>query len=643
MTAEASHRILGTAGHIDHGKTALVRALTGVETDRLPEEKKRGITIELGFAPWPVSDELFVSIIDMPGHERFVRTMVAGASGIDGVLLVVAADDGVMPQTAEHLAVCELLGVERGLVIITKSDLVDEEMLELVQQDAELAVAGTFLEGAPQLACSATTGAGVDEVREAVERLLADAPPRSDAGPVYMPVDRVFTKAGFGTVATGTLLSGVLEAGAELEALPGPRGQPLRGLKGRGLQVHGEATETAHAGVRVAANLRGPDVEALRRGDVVATAGAFEPTGAVHVELRVLDGAPAIAERDELSFHVGTTDRLAKVIPLQDGPLLPGTRGAARVVMDEPVVLFAGQRVVLRKPGMHGQGTVAGGRVLDPHPASGKGSFKRWVALAPRLGAEALEDRLVALVADTRADGASLKELRRRTPPGADLEAKLDELVASGQLMRAGSDGARFVEPAQLDDVKARVLHLVQDFHAQRPLLSGVSPGELETQLPPVLRGLCAPAIQALVDSGELALAHGAVRSSGHDPDAGGAGETRRRVMDLYAGAGLTPPTDDEAKQALGLAEGELKDVLAELKRRGTLARLGPLHFHESAIVKLMGRVQSHLDSEDELTTAQFKELAGGLSRKYAIPLLEHLDAAGVTQRRGDVRVRPPR
>jgi selenocysteine-specific elongation factor len=638
---EPLHRIVGTAGHIDHGKTTLVRALTGVDTDRLPEEKRRGITIELGFATWRAAEDLDLSIVDVPGHERFVRTMVAGAAGIDLVVLVVSADDGVMPQTREHLAVCELLGVRRGLIVLTKADLADEEMLELVREDVADAVQGTFLEGAPMLACAATTGEGVDEVRDAILSAVRAHPGRDAQGPAFLPVDRVFTKAGFGTVVTGTLLCGELAAQDDVDVLPGPRGRGLRGLKARGVQVHSEARERARAGMRVAVNLRGSDHESVSRGDVVVGASSREPTIALHAEVRVLESASAISERDELALHLGTTDALARVVPLGDGPIEPGATGLLRVVAKTPVVAYAGQRLVLRKPGQHGQGTVAGGRVLDPHPTTGKGSFKRWREVTARIAQDDAADRLLALVADARAEGITEEELGRRLPPGEDLPALTQAAQARGDIVRMDAAQPRWVQAGRVDGVKGALLERVRAFHAQRPLLLGVSSGELQTQVAAHERALVEPALAALVRDGALVDADGAVRLPDHDPASGAAGQTLSGAEALWRDAGLTPPLDDEARAQLALEAPALKDAVTELKRKGALTRLGSLHFHSSALDDLRSRVGAHFGAgKAELSTADFKELAGGVSRKYAIPLLEWLDAEGVTKRAGDVRVK---
>jgi selenocysteine-specific elongation factor len=633
----AAHRVLGVAGHIDHGKTALVKALTGTETDRLPEEKKRGITIELGFARWALADDLEVSVIDMPGHEKFVKNMVAGAAGIDAVMLVVAADDGVMPQTQEHLAVCELLGVERGFVALSKMDLVEEELVELVQEDVALAVQGTFLEGAPIVPVSALAGSGLDALADAARAVLGESEERSLEGPAVLPVDRVFTKAGFGTIVTGTLLTGTLAVGDDLVVVPGPKGEG-REVKVRGLQVHGEAAERAACGRRVAVNVRGEDAQEIARGELLATPGRVAQTRALHVEARMLPEAPAIEERDEVAVHVGTAEVLAKAVPLRDGPLGPGERGAVRLSLDHEVAVFAGQRVVLRKPGAHGQATLGGGRVLDPLPRSGKGSFKRWVAAAARLLGDDPLDGALAVVEDARESGVARAELVTRLPLGADVDGALAALAERGDVVLL-EDG-RVIAAATLARIESALEETARRYHAEHPLLFAVAAKELETQLPEVARSIASAAVDRLVVAGKLERAAGGVRAAGHDPTAGEAGAKLREVEKVYRAGALTPPTDDDAQKAAKLAAKDFKEAAFALGRAGRLRRLGELYFHDDALAALKDKVRGFFEGSAELTTADFKELAGGVSRKYAIPLLEHLDKGGVTQRKGDVRVR---
>jgi len=639
--AELRRRVIGTAGHVDHGKTALVKALTGVDCDRLEEEQRRGITIALGFATWLLADDLAVSVVDVPGHERFVHTMVSGASGLDAVLLVVAADDGVMPQTREHLQICQLLGVRRGVVAITKRDLVDDEMLELVREDVRDAVAGTFLDGAPVHACSAHTGDGIEALVAAVRQLLETSERDRATGPAFLPVDRAFTKAGFGTVVTGTLLSGGLSVGDAVTALPGPRGEGRDGLRVRGLQIQEQAVEVATAGVRLALNLRGPQAEALRRGEVIVSEGAQLATRQLHVELSLLPAASPIEERAQLSLHLGAGAELVQASPLGGRLIAPGSSGLARLVCERPVAAYVGQRFVLRQPGRHGLGTIGGGRVLDPHPGTGKGSFKRWHRVAAALAQPELEGRLRALLEDAREAGLSARELARRLAPAEDASAALQALVAAGQAIVVESGGEqRHVDAARVERLGALLLEVTRRFHTEHPVLAGVSPAELKSQLPPLATWLAEAAVARLIDGAALRRVGSVVALPDHSPDKQVGAGALQRVAARYRSAGLKPPLDDELRAELDLKPALFRDVLNELKRRDTVERLAEnLHFDREALRALRTQVEAHFAREPELSPARLKEMGGGLSRKWAIPLLEWLDREGVTTRKGDVRI----
>jgi len=636
-----SRRVIGTAGHVDHGKTSLVKALTGVDCDRLQEEKRRGITIVLGFATWQLSADLHVSIVDVPGHERFVHTMVSGASGLDAVLLLVAADDGVMPQTVEHLQICQLLGVRRGAIVISKVDLVDADMLALVREDIAATVAGTFLDGAPTIACSALTGEGLEQLTTAVRTLLGADTAARDRGPAFLPIDRVFSKAGFGTVVTGTLLTGQLAVGAAVDVVPGPRGESLAGLRVRGLQSQEQSIERTGAGVRLAVNLRGDGCADVAPGQAVASAGALQPTFALHAEVTLLAGASSLEAQDQLALHVGTAVQLAQVVPLGQSRLEPGATGLVRLVLEQPIAAFAGQRLVLRQPGRHGLGTVGGGRVLDPHPAAGKGSFARWQQVASALCTGDLEGRTRALLIDARDAGVSELELRRRLPPDDDVAVALAALVEQGALVQVEAEGVpRYVDADRVQAVAERVLAVVERFHVERPALAGISPAEVRSQLPPTSTWLADAAIARLERARRVERVAGAVRIAGRRAESTAAGADLERVARRYAAAGLTPPLDDELRTECKLAPALFRDVISELRRSKRLARLAEgLHCDSAALGQLRQRVEQHLHSSGQLTPADLKQLGGGLSRKYAIPMLEWLDAEGVTVRRGDVRV----
>jgi selenocysteine-specific elongation factor len=645
----AEHVVVGTAGHVDHGKTTLVKALTGVDCDRLPEEKTRGITIELGFAQWELGAGLTASIVDVPGHERFVHTMVAGAAGIDRVLLVVAADDGVMPQTREHLAICALLGVPKGVIAITKCDRVDEDMRLLVEDDVRALVKGTFLEGAPIVRVAVPQGGGppegtADLARALVSTLDSSSDPAASfgevrargAGGAWCAIDRVFTRPGAGTVVTGTLVSGVVRAGDALDALPTALGG-VASVKVRSLEVHGRETPIAGAPTRVALAVRGDDASALRRGGVLCSPGLQTPTSVLIAELTLVPGARAWGRATELTLHLGTAEHIVRARTLAgDAPrLVRLSRRASRTstAPSAPMVAYPGQRLVLRRPDLDELRTIAGGVVVDPHPPRRQRSAPRDAA-APGATVSPIE----ALVVESGYAGLDRTAVAQRLAPGIDLDRALAELVKERRI--AESDH-RFFARAVVDEARAAVTTTLAALHAERPLSAGVSPSEVETRQPIRLRRVVAIALGELVALQTVAVADGALRLATHDPRAN---DLADRVAGCFARARLAPPSDDQVRAEAGLDPARFRDVLADLKRRGVVQALGGgLHVHHEALSELEANVRGWFAANAKLTPPDLKTLCGGLTRKHAIPLLEWLDRAGVTRRQGDVRVAGPR
>ncbi len=633
--AENRHFVVGTAGHVDHGKTSLIRALTGVDCDRLPEEKSRGISIELGFASWPLPGGLSASVIDVPGHERFVRTMVAGAAGIDAVLLVVAADDGVMPQTREHLAVCRLLGVQTGVVALTKCDRVDRDLLALAEGEVRALLAGSFLAAAPVVACSALRGEGLAELGAAVAAALAASPPRATTGPLFLPIDRVFSRPGFGTVVTGTLVRGQIAVGDLIDALPGPGGGVIEGLRVRGIQVHDRAVDRAEAACRVALNLRGDRAEWIARGMALASAGWQQPTEAILAEIELIPGAEPLRPREALALHLGTAQVVAAATLITSPS--PGEPGVWRLVGGAPFPCHAGQRFVLRQATAEGPRTCGGGLVLDPHPGRARAAQ---LAAAPRFfREESAAGRLSGLLLGARDRGLSEAEARRRLPPDDPVAASLAKLEKTGKISRIGGDPARWVSPAVVAPVAEALRGELGAFHAAHPLLYGISIQSLGGQLPAPQAALVGPGLAGLVAKGEAVIAGGLVRLAGHDP---AAGEALGALAARYEAAGLFSPGDEELRRDLGLSPGALRDAVAELRRQGRLRATGGLVFASSALDGLVARVRAHFAHSPTLSPTDLKDLGGGLTRKHAIPLLEWLDAEGVTRRQGDLRVPGP-
>jgi selenocysteine-specific elongation factor len=649
------HLILGTAGHIDHGKSALVLALTGTDPDRLKEEKARGITIDLGFAHW-TTDEFAFSFVDVPGHERFVKNMLAGVGGIDAVVLVVAADESVMPQTREHFEICRLLGVPAGLIAITKADLADADTIELVGMEVKDLVAGSFLADAPVIALSARTGDGLAEFREALVAFGRRSRSRSSSGIVRMPIDRAFSVKGFGTVVTGTLLSGRVGLDDELALLPGERR-----VKVRGVQVHGETAAVGQAGQRVALNLGGIDLDAIGRGDSLLTSGTLTPTRMLDARLQVVSSVGALRHGARVRFHQGTSETLGRVAVAvvlgadRPGDLAAGAGpGAAevpggadayvRLRLEAPAVLSRGDRFILRaySPPV----TVAGGVVLDPHPARGAirtgAARARFEQLDPgSAGGHAAEDRAVsALVAEAGAAGFGTASLVSRAgfDPGAVDEA-IGRLVRAGSAVRAG---AVLLTPAAIDRLASGVLNRLADHHRAEPLSEGMPREEVRERIfARAGEGVFDAVIARLQQNGtvvgrdRLALASHRVSLTPEE-------EQARQAIELaFRTAGLKPPDLREVAQAHGIRDGVQDRVVKLLVRQRALARLDTLLFHEEALDALkrdLGALKAAApDGRAAIDVGMFKERYG-LSRKYAIPLLEYLDRERLTRRVGDVR-----
>jgi selenocysteine-specific elongation factor len=638
--------VLGTAGHIDHGKTALVKALTGVDTDRLREEKRRGITIELGFAHLPLPDGTVAGVVDVPGHERFVRAMAAGAGGIDLVVLVVAADEGVMPQTREHLDICRLLGVPRGLVAVTKADLLPdlgEDWLPLLEQDVRAAAKGTFLEAAPILPVSARTGAGLPELVAALAALAGEVPERPADGPLFLPVDRAFSLKGFGTVVTGTLLSGAIAAEDEVALSPPLHGQPS--LRVRSVQVHGKAVERALAGQRTAVNLPGIEAHSISRGQALVHAGIVPVSRALDVELTLLAAAPKpLRHRAKLLLHVGTAQVPAAVSLLDRGELLPGDTALAQLRLAAPVAALPGQRFILRGFAvLEGRGkTLAGGRVLAVAARRRKRGRPAEQAQLTALARGDADARIGAVLAMAGPAGLASEALVGRTAlaPRA-LQAALDRLGARGGALLFDREHRAYVSGDVARALAGRLVEAVKAFHAARPLAAGISREELRGRLPPVTDPrLFARLLAQLVEKGELVTEGDHVRAPSHRPASGAAGGAlKAQVAAALERGGLTPPWLAELPAALRAPADEVAAVLKLLAAEGRAVRVtSELYFDAGAVEKLRERLVVHLRAKREISTQEFKDLVGA-TRKHVIPLAEYFDREKVTLRVGDKRV----
>lgn len=632
--------VLGTAGHIDHGKTSLVKALTGTDTDRLKEEKERGITIELGFAHLALKGGVDLAIVDVPGHERFVKNMVAGATGIDAVMLVVAADEGVMPQTREHLDICSLLRVKTGLVALTKADLVDEGFLELARDDVATLTRGTFLEGAPVVAVSSATGAGLPELVAHLEAIAGAVPQKSTQGIFRLPVDRVFSMKGFGTVVTGTLVSGAVRRDDEVEVLP-------RGVKAkvRGIQVHGEAADRALAGQRVALNLAGPAVEDLARGDTVAHPGTLSATRMLDARMELLPAAGRpFPDRGRCRLHAGTQEAKVLVALLDREAVPPGEGAYVQLRSPEWIVACPGDRFVLRA--LSPARTIGGGVVLDDHPTRHKGRRESaWRDL------EALDRG--------EAQGRLEVFLRKRGPAGLDpaeaqaaLGLSLEETrnllqaeVRQGRALVADRRPQRHVHAEVVAGLESTALELLGRFHAENPLRKGLGVEELRSKFPEYLSarlvefvlGRLAEAGRVVVEGDVVRRGDFSLRLSADDE------ELRGRVLGVISSRGYEAPTLEEVAAAAAEEPKALAPVLEYLVGQGVLVRTKEGFFFEAAKLEAFARgVIALLKEKGEIGVADVKDLTG-TTRKYTIPLLEYLDGRKVTMRKGDARVAGPR
>jgi selenocysteine-specific elongation factor len=618
--------IVGTAGHIDHGKTALVRALTGIDTDRLEEEKRRGISIDLGFAHLELGANTRLGLVDVPGHERFIKNMLAGVGGIDLVLFVIAADESIKPQTREHFDICRLLQIKRGIVVLTKADLVDADILELVRLEAEEFVRGSFLEGAPAIAVSAATGQGIAELKAALAAAAAEIAPKDSSRAFRMPVDRVFSVKGFGTVVTGTLISGAVDAEQEVEVYP-----QRRRVRVRGVEVHGSAVSKALAGQRTALNLAGVDVGELGRGMVLSAPGRFEPTRQVDAAFELLAGALPLKHGAPVHFHAGTAEIEARV-RLLDGAapaMRPGTRAYVQFLLRDPVLLLPGDRFVVRmfSPVV----TIGGGEVLDiASPQRGR----RAVAAARLRKLEQADAAgRVRFLAGESEFGLSVDRVAART--GMDA-AEIVRLAEGSDLLHInGSQPWLLGRPWA--EARARAMHArMQTFHRQNPLLAGMPKEELRSRelpgAPPFLLDAIVAMDRSLVIEGDVVrLASHKIAFQQDETEA------LARIESAFAASGLSVPSTNDVLNKSGVETARARSLLQILLREHKLVRIGDdLVFHREAIAQVRGLLANRRGQR--FSVAEFKDWTG-ISRKYAIPLLEYLDREHVTRREGDQRV----
>jgi selenocysteine-specific elongation factor len=635
--------IIGTAGHIDHGKTALVKALTGIDADRLEEEKRRGITIDLGFAHLelaaPNGEKLRLGFIDVPGHERFVRNMLAGVGGMDLVLLVIAADESIKPQTREHFEICRLLSIPRGITVITKSDAVDEETLHVVRLEIEDFVRGSFLDSSrsPLVAVSALNGTGLDDLKREIASLAADVPERDTEALFRLPIDRVFSMKGFGAVITGTLIAGKIKKEEEVEILPSRKRARVRGV-----QVHSASTDQASAGQRTALNLAGVQLEDLARGMTLTTAGRLEPSQRFDVQISLLKGAKPLKNRARVHLHAFASETIAEVALLESVELKPGGSAFAQLETSDPLLLLPGDRAILRQ--FSPVVTIGGAVVLDAFPLSRREPRQQKekdarLALLRAVSGSSLIDKnaLLARIARREQTGLSLAAAVRETGlKSSILERLVAELKQQKQVTQAGEF---FLASEAFSRVRDSLLTVVHAFHRANPLVAGISKEELREKLG-LYQTVMEAVLRELVRDKKVEVAGEQVRIAGRgvelkDDEA----RAKEQIEKAFAVAGLKVPPMKEVLARLPVDKTRAQKLVTLLMRDGVLVKLADeMVFHHSALEGLRRLVAEQKTKMAKIDVGQFKDLIG-VTRKYAIPLLEYLDQQRVTRRVGDERI----
>lgn len=623
--------VVGTAGHIDHGKSALVKALTGIDPDRLEEEKRRGMTIDLGFAHFDLPTGRRVGIVDVPGHERLIKNMLAGATGIDLVLLVIAADEGVMPQTREHLDILRFLPVRQGIVVLNKIDLVeDPSWLSLVKEDVKTLAAGTLLEGAPVVEVSARTGRGIDALVETMDRMLDRIPVRQVDAPVRLPIDRAFTMAGFGTVVTGTLWSGRIAPGDVLEILP--QGQQVRV---RGVQSHGQPVAAGIAGSRVAVNLAGVEKDEIERGNVLGTPGIFRPTDLIDARVRLLASAPPVPHLARIRVYLGSDEAIGRLALLDRPRLEPGGTTAAQIRLEKPMVAAEGDPFVIRR--YSPMITIGGGEVLDAHPPKRRRGSASAAAIE-RSGTAGLPERVETAVLETGRNGAAAEELVKKVSAGkAQVDEAISTLATSGQIL---SIRGRVFHRRTADAVGDAIRHEVAAFHEAQPWRLGIPKEELKTKaFGAGASRLYAHVLAELVTAGAVQESGDFLRQPGHAPalsplDA----KVRDHIVRLLREGKFSPPPREE--MARGAGDGAAFDrVFRMLLDEGTIVEVAPgVIFHRGVLDEIKTIVAEEIAARGSITVAGLRDRLQ-TSRKYALTVLEYFDTIKLTRRVGDARV----
>ncbi len=635
--------IIGTAGHIDHGKTALVKALTGVDADRLPEEKKRGITIDLGFAELDLGD-VRIGFVDVPGHEKFVKNMLAGASGIDLVALVVAADEGVMPQTREHFEICRLLEIKHGLIILTKKDLVTEEFLELAKMDVAELVENSFLEDAPVIAVSAKTGEGIDELKQVLVKTAKEIPLRKNEIITRLPIDRTFSVKGFGAVVTGTLATGGIEAGSELEILP-----LARKVRVRGVQTHGKSVEKANAGQRTAVNLGGINHDEIKRGNVLTEPNILIPTQIFDAEVEVLkDAKRSLKSRQRVRVHIGTIEVLARIEVLNaEREIKQGEKDFVQIRLEIPVTAIPSERFILRQ--YSPQITIAGGKIINAHAVKHKRKdFKNVRNFLQNLAAtENDKSKQIKLFIENASEkGADFADLQARTGWRNEiLRNALSENIEKTAIIKAENF---YVARTPFDNLKEKVFSEIENHHKREPLAKGIMRETLREKTSAHLPLEVFKTVLAYL-SGEkkITAEKDYIKASSHNQELSLDDKSvKKNILQIYQTADLQVPTLenalDDAVKATKISTQNARKIFQMLLTSNEIVKVTEeFYFAQESINNLVEKIKNFAETESEnrlITMAEFKEIAG-VSRKYAIPLLEYFDREKITRRAGDKRL----
>ena len=630
------HFVLGTAGHVDHGKTALIKALTGIDTDRLKEEKERGITIELGFASLTLPSGQTLGIVDVPGHEKFIKNMVSGATGIDLVLMVIAADEGIMPQTKEHLHICSLLGIAKGIVALTKTDLVEKDWLELVQSDISKFLRGSFLEGAPIVPVSALKKKGLTNLIEALEAAVSKIPEKADSGIFRLPIDRVFTMKGFGTVVTGTLVSDRIKSGEEIQILPEEITTRIRGI-----QVHNQPVEEAWAGQRTAVNLQGIEKSAIKRGDILARPETIRPSQRLDVFVEFLSSnVKNLKSRTLVRLHTGTSEIIARVILLDKDEISPGQNAFAQLVLANKDVVVAGDRFVLRS--YSPISTIGGGQIIDPLPAKHKRHNSKVLNELAILQNGTLPEKISVILERAGFAGIKLHGLAFRLGINAKkIREALESLFSGKKVFLLDSNDTTVISAYFAHQLEELIAKNLTAYHKKNPLQEGISKEELKASLGNTISPkLFNIAMSSLNKKGTVVSDKNNVRLSGHHVQlAGELDFLRQAIGKIYNEAGLTPPSLTDVVGKFKDRKAKAQSIINLMLKDGNLIKINEeLCFAREALEKLRVDYKALLIKDAKATPTSFKDLTG-LSRKYIIPLMEYFDMSKLTIRVGNHRI----